>query len=64
MEAETVAEEPALVAVREDHPVARRGSVALADLTRDTFVLVDAASGSGYNDAVVERPRLPLGCGP
>jgi DNA-binding transcriptional LysR family regulator len=57
VEAEPVAEEPALVAVREDHPVARRGSVALADLARDTFALVDAASGPGYNDAVVERCR-------
>ena len=57
VEAEPVAEEPALVAVREDHPVARRGSVALADLARDTFALVDAAGGPGYNDAVVERCR-------
>lgn len=55
--AETVAEEPALVAVREDHPLARRGSVALADLARDTFALVDAAGGAGYNRAVVERCR-------
>jgi len=46
-----------LVAVREDHPLARRGSVALADLARDTFALVDAASGPGYNAAVVERCR-------
>src|SRR5829696_281816 len=57
VQAETVAEEPALVAVREDHPLARRGAVALADLARDTFALVDAASGSGYNAAVVERCR-------
>ena len=55
--AETVAEEPALVAVREDHPLARRGSVALADLERATFALVDAAGGAGYNRAVVERCR-------
>jgi DNA-binding transcriptional LysR family regulator len=54
---ETVAEEPAVAAVREDHPLARRGSVALAGLARDTFALVDAASGAGYNAAVVERCR-------
>jgi len=57
VETEIVAEEPALVAVREDHPLARRESVALADLARDTFALVDAASGAGYNAAVVERCR-------
>ena len=57
VETETVAEEPAFVAVREDHPLARRRSVALADLARDTFALVDAASGAGYNAAVVERCR-------
>jgi DNA-binding transcriptional LysR family regulator len=55
--AETVAEEPAFAAVREDHPLARRRSVALADLARETFALVDAAGGAGYNDAVVERCR-------
>jgi DNA-binding transcriptional LysR family regulator len=54
---ETVAEEPALVAVREDHPLARRETVALDGLARDTFALVDAASGAGYNAAVVERCR-------
>lgn len=54
---ETVAEEPALVAVREDHPLVRRRSVALADLARNPFAMVDAASGSGYNAAVVERCR-------
>ena len=57
VEMEAVAEEPALVAVREDHPLARRGSVPLAELARDTFALVDAASGAGYNAAVVERCR-------
>ena len=57
VETETVAEEPAFAAVREDHPLARNRSVALADLARDTFALVDAASGSGYNGAVVERCR-------
>ena len=57
VEVEPVAEEPAFVAVREDHPLAGRRSVALADLARDTFALVDAASGPGYNHAVVQRCR-------
>lgn len=52
-----VADEPAWVAIREDHPLARRGSVALADLAGDRFALVDAAGGAGYNRAVVERCR-------
>ena len=52
-----VADEPAWVAIREDHPLARRGSVALADLAGDSFALVDAAGGAGYNRAVVERCR-------
>ncbi len=57
VEAEPVAEEPAFAAVHADHPLAARGSVALADLARDTFALVDAAGGAGYNAAVVDRCR-------
>jgi DNA-binding transcriptional LysR family regulator len=57
VDVEPVADEPAFVAVHEDHPLARRSSVALADLAHATFALVDAASGAGYNAAVVERCR-------
>jgi DNA-binding transcriptional LysR family regulator len=54
---EELAEEPALVAVRADHPIARRETVALSDLAAQTFALVDAADGPGYNAAVRERCR-------
>jgi DNA-binding transcriptional LysR family regulator len=54
---EPVADDPAFVAVHEDHPLAGGSSVALADLARQTFALVDAASGAGYNAAVLERCR-------
>jgi DNA-binding transcriptional LysR family regulator len=54
---EELAEEPALVAVRTDHPLARRDTVALSDLAAETFALVDAADGPGYNAAVRERCR-------
>jgi DNA-binding transcriptional LysR family regulator len=45
-------EERAVLAVGEQHPLARRGSVALADLAGETFALVDAHDGAGYNAAV------------
>ena len=57
VEVEPVVDEPAFVAVHEGHPLAARSSVALADLARDTFALVDAASGPGYNHAVVRCCR-------
>src|SRR5918998_1074614 len=52
--AEPVAEEPAVVAVREDRPLARRDSVALADLAGETFALVDADGGPGVQAPVRE----------
>jgi DNA-binding transcriptional LysR family regulator len=50
-------EERAVLAVRDDHPLARRDAVALAELERSTFALVDEAGGPGYNAAVRERCR-------
>ncbi len=47
-----VREERAVLAVGEQHPLAEAGTVALADLAEETFALVDAHDGSGYNDAV------------
>jgi DNA-binding transcriptional LysR family regulator len=57
IEAETLLEERAVAAVRADHPLARRSEVALAELAGETFALVDAAGGPGYNAAVRERCR-------
>jgi DNA-binding transcriptional LysR family regulator len=55
--AEPLAEERAVAAVRADHRLARRDAVALAELAGETFALVDAAGGPGYNAAVRERCR-------
>jgi hypothetical protein len=44
--------EPAVVAVGEQHPLAEGGAVALADLAGETFALVDAHDGAGYNAAL------------
>ena len=57
VECEPLRNEPAVVAVAGDHPLARRASVALAELSGETFALVDARDGAGYNRAVVERCR-------
>ncbi len=52
---ERLLEEPVVVAVAAGHPLAGRGRVALAELAGETFALVDAADGPGYNRAVTER---------
>ena len=54
---EWLRDEPAVVAVAADHPLAGRSTVALADLAGETFALVDAHDGAGYNRAVAERCR-------
>jgi DNA-binding transcriptional LysR family regulator len=63
---EHLRDERAVLAVRDDHPLARRDTVTLAELDRCTFALVDEADGAGYNAAVRERcraagfePRVP-----
>jgi LysR family transcriptional regulator, transcription activator of glutamate synthase operon len=55
-----------VLAVGERHPLAGRDAVALADLADETFALVDAHDGSGYNAAVRAQcraagfePRMP-----
>jgi DNA-binding transcriptional LysR family regulator len=50
-------EERAVLAVGERHPLARHDAVALADLAGETFALVDAQDGAGYNAAVREHCR-------
>jgi len=57
VECEWLRDEPAVVAVAADHPLAKRTAVALADLAGETFALVDAHDGPGYNRAVAERCR-------
>jgi LysR family transcriptional regulator, benzoate and cis,cis-muconate-responsive activator of ben and cat genes len=50
-------DEPVVVAVGAGHRLAERDRVALAELAGETFALVDARDGAGYNRAVVELCR-------
>jgi DNA-binding transcriptional LysR family regulator len=54
---EVACEERAVLAVGERHPLAERGSVSLEELRSETFALVDAHDGAGYNAAVVAHCR-------
>jgi DNA-binding transcriptional LysR family regulator len=54
---ERLRDEPAVLAVAADHPLAGRDAVALPELARETFALVDARDGAGYNRAVVALCR-------
>jgi DNA-binding transcriptional LysR family regulator len=54
---EPLRDERAVLAVHDDHPLARRDAVSLAELRRCTFAFVDEAGGPGYNAAVRERCR-------
>ena len=50
-------DEPAVVAVGADHPLADRGQVTLPELAGETFALVDQVDGAGYNRAVAALCR-------
>src|SRR5918998_1434480 len=54
---ERLREEPALVAVADEHRLAARTAVALAELSGETFAQVDERDGAGYNRAVVAHCR-------
>jgi DNA-binding transcriptional LysR family regulator len=54
---EPLRDEPAVVAVGAGHPLADRAQVSLAELSNETFALVDARDGAGYNEAVVALCR-------
>jgi DNA-binding transcriptional LysR family regulator len=54
---EEISREPAVVAVAAGHPLAARERVALAELARNRFALVDLAGGRGYNRAIVDHCR-------
>jgi DNA-binding transcriptional LysR family regulator len=54
---EHLTEEPAVLAVPSGRRLAGEGSVALGDLSAETFALVDAEDGAGYNAAVIDRCR-------
>jgi DNA-binding transcriptional LysR family regulator len=50
-------QERAVLAVAEDHPLAHHDAVGVSDLAGETFALVDARDGAGYNAAVREHCR-------
>ncbi len=50
-------DEPVVVAVAGHHALAARDTVALQELAGETFALVDAHDGAGYNRAVADRCR-------
>jgi DNA-binding transcriptional LysR family regulator len=54
---EWLRDEPAVVAVAAGHALAGRSTVALAELAGETFALVDAHDGAGYNHAVAALCR-------
>jgi DNA-binding transcriptional LysR family regulator len=54
---ERLRDEPVVVAVAADQPLAARGRVALSELAGETFALVDSRDGAGYNRAVAALCR-------
>jgi DNA-binding transcriptional LysR family regulator len=54
---EPLRDEPAVVAVAGAHPLAGCETVTLSELAEETFALVDARDGAGYNRAVVDLCR-------
>jgi DNA-binding transcriptional LysR family regulator len=54
---EHLRDEPAVLAVAADHPLAGHTETSLAALADETFALVDGRDGAGYNAAVVARCR-------
>jgi DNA-binding transcriptional LysR family regulator len=50
-------DEPAVLHVAEDHPLASRPSVALADLREETIIVAGGAESPGYTATVVELCR-------
>ena len=51
-------DEPAVVHMREDHPLARRASVGLQELAEETFLVADSVESGGFTDRVLEMCRV------
>src|SRR3954454_93694 len=49
--------EPAVVPLREDHPLAGRSSVALEELSDETFLVAESAESGGFTARVLEMCR-------
>ena len=57
VELEVVRVEPAVVHVRDDHPLALRSSVALAELAGETLLVAESAESGGFTARVLELCR-------
>ena len=53
LERRTVREEPVVLHVRDDHPLADRDAVALGELAGETLIVAGGPDSPGYTDAVV-----------
>ena len=51
-------DEPAVVHMRDDHPLAGRASVGLEELTDETFLVADSVESGGFTDRVLEMCRV------
>ena len=57
LERERLRDEPAVVHVPEDHPLARRDSVRLEELADETFIVAGSPDSPGYTQTVFELCR-------
>ena len=51
-------DEPAVVHMRDDHPLAGRASVGLEELTEETFLVADSVESGGFTARVLEMCRV------
>jgi DNA-binding transcriptional LysR family regulator len=51
-------DEPAVVHMRDDHPLAGRASVALEELAEETFLVADSVESGGFTARVLEMCRV------
>lgn len=51
-------DEPAVVHMRGDHPLAGRSTVGLEELTDETFLVADSVESGGFTDRVLEMCRV------
>ncbi len=64
MEHERLHDEPAVVHLPAEHPLAGRASVALSELREETFVVAGGSGSPGYTEAVLDRCRSVGGFDP
>jgi len=58
IELRALRDEPAVVHMRDDHPLAGRASVGLEELAEETFLVADSVESGGFTDRVLEMCRV------